>query len=422
MNRLLLSGSLIVALMSANPAFAGGFGVVSNGNNDGPGSLRSALESGASSVKIRRSVKYIIVSEPLEYNGSKKLRLVGSGQVIDGSAIAANEDILRITQGVDTSISDLTFIGNHAEVNENPSIPVGGKGIYINVPVERTGVVRVKLDTVTVMRVGNHGIHISDCSLGDDCGGGSGGGGDGSAASIYVDLQNVVVNNVGFGKADADGVRVDDRGDGSIYFSARNSAFINVGADGVELDEGNNGDVVVDVKGSLFDSNGEYCVLVPFVPGSPCDDDGDPDVDDGFDIDEAGDGTLFAQIRNSDVTNNFDEGLDFDEEDEGGIEVTLANILAAGNEDEGIKTSEEDGGDVIVKMRAVTTVDNNGSKEGIELEEENAGNVTVVVSDTNLIGGDDEDLKVEQGDEGEGTLKVRRSNITSLDLEGVQEI
>ncbi len=63
-------------------------------------------------------------------------------------------------------------------------------------------------------------------------------GGDGSPASIKVKLNNVHINQVGFGRADADGLRVDDRGEGDIYFTALNSKFTNVGAVGVELDEG----------------------------------------------------------------------------------------------------------------------------------------------------------------------------------------
>ena len=40
----------------------------------------------------------------------------------------------------------------------------------------QTGTVEVYLDNVGVYGVGNHGIHISDCSLVDECGAGSGGG------------------------------------------------------------------------------------------------------------------------------------------------------------------------------------------------------------------------------------------------------
>jgi len=424
MKHIAMYSLIIGTLINTSVVFAGSAGSVTNGNNDGPGSLRAALQSGASTLRIQRSVKAIIITETLQYNGSRSLRLIGGGQIIDGSQLDQNTDIFAVTSGADVSISNLSFIGSADGVNPDPLSPNSGKGVFVNVPVTREGTVRVSLNNVSVSRVVNHGIHVSDCTLGDDCGSGAGGGGEGSSASIFVEANQVIINNVGFGKADADGIRVDERGDGDIHFVARNAIFINVGADGVELDEGNNGDVITDIRGSLFDNNGEYCNLIPanVVAGSPCDDDGDPDVDDGLDIDEAGRGSLFASIRNTDVSNNFDEGLDFDEEGDGGIEVELSNIYAQGNADEGIKLSEEDAGGITAALRAVTTIANNDDGEGIEIEEADNGNVEVVVRRSTLIGGEDEALKVEQNNEGIGTLRVRRSNIGTLDLDNVDEI
>ncbi len=422
MNKTILSAALIAALGYSSSAAATSFALVTNGDNDGAGSLRAALTSGANVVRISRSVASISVTEPLTYDGERRLKLVASGQTIDASGISGNGDIFAVTAGADLSLSNLNFIGNAVDVNPDANTTVGGKGIFVNVPESRQGVVRVTLDNVSVSNVGNHGIHVSDCTLRDECGGGSGGGGEGSLASVYVKLNDVTVNNVGFGTQDADGVRVDERGDGDIYFSAWNSSFLNVGADGIELDEGNNGDVVADVSNSLFDSNGEYCLAVPFVAGNACDDEGDPDVDDGFDIDEAGPGSLYARVQNTQVTNNFDEGLDFDEEDEGSIVMRVNNVLATGNEDEGIKASEEDEGSLRAALRRVTLANNNGSKEGVELEEANDGDVSVRVSDSTAIGGADEALKVEQTDEGNGRIKVRNSNIDELDLEGVTQL
>ena len=117
--------------------------------------------------------------------------------------------ILQITNGADLTISNLSFDGG------------GGKGIFVNVPDTREGVVSVRLSDVSVSGVGNHGVYVSDCTLGDDCGGG----GDGSPASIHVHLTNVLIDGVGNGKADADGVRVDDRNDGDISLSVTNSTF-----------------------------------------------------------------------------------------------------------------------------------------------------------------------------------------------------
>jgi hypothetical protein len=394
---------------------------VSNGNDSGNGSLRAALDSGANKIRISPSVETIKITQPLTYTETRSLKLSGSGQVIDATGLISGDDIFSVTNGANLNMSDLTLIGPDADVNEDSSNPQGGKGIFVAVPITRTGIVRVTLEDVTVTRVGHHGIHISDCSLGDDCGSGSGGAGDGSPASIFVKVDNVMVNKVGFGRADADGLRVDDRGEGGIYFRAIDSTFINVGADGVELDEGNNGDVIARVRRTVFDSNGEYCLLVANFEGSPCDDDGDRDVDDGFDIDEAGAGSLYADIVDTKVTNNFDEGLDFDEEDGNGIEARIVNVLATGNEDEGIKMSEEGEGNLIAELVRVTTVDNNGSKEGIELEEADAGDVEVLVRKSNMIGAGDEELKLEQDDAGTGSVSVFNSSVV-LDLDNVTEL
>ncbi|MEL0081776.1 MAG: hypothetical protein VW985_01890, partial [Gammaproteobacteria bacterium] len=248
--------------------------------------------------------------------------------------------------------------------------------------------------------------------LGDDCGGGGGGGGDGSVASIHVSINKVVVDGVGFGKQDADGLRVDDRNEGDIIFEAHNSRFINVGADGIELDEGNLGDVKVDMCNVTFEGNGAYCLEGPFIAGDPCDDDGDPDVDDAFDIDEAGPGNVLGKMANLTMTNNHDEGLDFDEENDGGFDIELINVHAENNEDEGIKVSEENSGDINVSVRNATLQLNNGDKEGIEIEEADDGHLAVRIVGSTVL----EKVKIEEDGGGAGTVKVRDSSIEELDL------
>jgi len=418
----LISACLLSGLVFVATAQATDVALVTNGNNDGAGSLRAAINSGASTILIDRKVPSIRLDNSLVYSGAQSLRLIGSNQTLDGTRLTGNADLLVIENAANVSISGLNLVGNALEVNQDSNTQVGGKGIFVNVPSNREGLVRVLLKDVSVANVGNHGIHVSDCTLRDQCGGGSGGAGDGSVASVYVSLSNIMVNNVGYGGQDADGVRVDERGDGDIYFVARNSQFLNVGADGVELDEGNNGDVISDVRNSLFDGNGEYCAAIEFVAGSACDDDGDADVDDGFDIDEAGAGSLFASVRDTKVTNNFDEGLDFDEEDTGGISVRVVDLVAQGNSDEGIKLSEEDDGGIRANLSAVSVSNNNGDGEGVEIEEADDGNVLLVVRRSSFIGVQQEALKVEQEDAGFGQLHIRNSQIDELELEGVDEI
>ncbi len=420
MRRVLPAAMLGLALTPAL-AIAGATAFVTNGNNEGPGSLRAALESGANKIVIDQHVGAITVTETLEYSGTEGLRLVGSGQTIDGAGlIDRTAPVMAVTEGADLSMSNLTIDAGgmqngapYSRLNQG-----GGKGLFVDVPVTRAGTVRVRLTHVTVIGTGNHGIHVSDCSLGDDCGGGSGGGGDGSPASIDIRLNSVHIDNSGNGKQDADGLRVDDRGDGDIVFVAKNSIFSDVGADGVELDEGNNGSVYAYVRDTTFYANGEYCNDGPDpTEDEPCFDEIDDgevvrDVDDGFDIDEAGPGSLLGRIVDVGVLHNFDEGLDFDEEDEGDTNLRFVRIYSAGNEDEGIKVSEEDDGDNVVRLYAVTT------DGDLEFEEEDFGVADIAIFDSTV----DERMQIE-ADDGDptttdGFYKERGSTVSELDFEG----
>ena len=395
---------------------------VTTGANDGPGSLREALASGATVIRIDASVRTIVVTETLEYDRAVPLRLHGSGQTIDGSHLTDNlAPIFAVTTGADLTVTDLVFDGGGGYDFFNQG---GGKGIFVKIPRSRTGVVSVSLTDVTVLGTGNHGVHVSDCTLGDECGSGGGGAGDGSRASIDLRVENVRIDGAGFGTADADGIRVDERNDGYIFFQSKNSTFVNVGADGVELDEGNDGDVIFDVRGSVFKANGAYCLADdPPTPGGPCDDEGDPDVDDGFDVDEAGFGSISGRVTETNFFRNLDEGMDLDEEGAGGFAIRLARLYARGNADEGIKISEEGRGDVGIEMRRINIRGNNGRKEGIEIEEADKGDVRLRIEIAEAIGGKREALKIEQtGDPAsQSTVQVIRSNMV-LDLEGVTHI
>jgi len=390
---------------------------VTSGADDGPNSLREALESGVTKIIIKRSVSRITLTQPLIYDGIAPLKIKGSGQVIDGSELGDGEAIFQVTEGANLSISKLAFEGAGDFDITNRG---GGKGIFVQVPEDREGLVSLKLTKVSVSGTGNHGVHVSDCSIGDDCGAGQGGGGDGSPASIFVRLNKVTINDAGFGKQDADGFRVDDRGEGDIIFNVTNSTFANVGGDGIELDEGDEGSVLINVRNTTFDSNGAYCsdefVEAPISVDPSCNDDGDPDVDDAFDIDEAGPGGISGIIIKADIVDNFDEGLDFDTEGEGAdnfVDLDLVNIFAAGNADEGIKVSEEGNASVVVNMRAIDV-------EGdVEVEEEGDGDLHVTLRGSTI--GDD--LKLSQEDPGVGTVKLRGTSVgDELDFENVSEI
>lgn len=392
---------------------------VANGNDSGPGSLRQALIEGASNISINSDVSTIQISETLDYDFTNTVQITGLGtnQIIDGSDLSGNSDILSINQGATFSITNLNFIGSFDEVNDNPNDPSVGTGIFVNVPNSRNGTVEVILDDVSITNVGGHGVHVSDCTVRDECSDGQG-----SPASVLVDVKNLLINRVGIGRQDGDGIRVDERGNGNITFVAKDARFTNVGADGVELDEGDNGNITANVDNSVFDSNGEFCAFAEDIDDTPCDNDGEPDLDDGFDIDETGSGSILVTITNSEFTNNFDEGLDFDEEDNGQILISVTNSLFLNNEDQGIRASESGSGDVEATFTSITVAENNQDDEAIRIEEENDGNVVIEIFESTVIDSDDEGLRIEEGGSGSGTLAIRDSNFTEFDLENIDQI
>jgi len=460
--RTVIAASL-AAVMTA-PAHAG-TAVVSNGDDMGPGSLRSALTSGMSKIKILKSVGSISIDSTLEYTGTAPLTIAGKGQTV---YTANNVTLFAATQGADITIRNLSFAGPGGfDINNRGDLSgPAGKGIFVDVRDDQTGEVKLVLNNVSVSGVANHGIHVSDCSLADDCGGGSGGGGEGSEASIKVVLNNVTVDDAGNGKFDADGLRVDERGIGSINAVIKGSTFINVGADGVELDEGNDGDVNATIKMTDFTANGNYCdpaIIGPYMPdpdegefdeadavaesdipssyGSPDDscierevdtyDSGfveafefGIDLDDGIDIDEAGAGSLNSFMLLSTINGNLDEGVDYDEEDEGSIKAIYVGTAASENNDDGYKHSEEGEGSVYGHVMFSSATDNGG--KGFVFEEEDEGNLSVKVVASQTANNDDSDdtgIEAVQEDEGTGTLKVRGSDIADgIDTDGVDQI
>lgn len=398
----------------------------------------------------------------LTYGGTAPLTIIGTGQTITSSA---NADILAVTNGGDVTIQGVNFVGPGGfsiQARGDAGGATAGKGIFVGVPEAATGAITVSLTDVSVSGVANHGIHVSDCNLADACGSGGGGAGEGSAASINVMLSGVSVSDVGNGKFDADGLRVDERGEGSITLVASSSSFTDVGADGIELDEGQAGDVIVTALALSTVANGNYCdpsILNAFLPdpdegefdegqtaeadipgpveGSPDDscierevdlfDDGTVeeyafglDLDDGFDIDEAGPGSIHASFILGDITGNLDEGLDFDEEDAGDIRLTLNALSADGNTDDSVKLSEEGPGDVIADVTGGRVTGNGG--KGYVFEEADAGDLLASVKRTDAQGNDDSDdtgVEAVQEDEGMGVLFVDGDIADGIDLDGV---
>ena len=105
--------------------------LVTSSANDGPGSLREALASGADVIEIDESVGTIFITETLEYTGFVALQVVGTGQMIDGSGLTDNlAPIFEVSNGADLSMFDLSLDGGGGYDYFNPG---GGKGIFVNV-------------------------------------------------------------------------------------------------------------------------------------------------------------------------------------------------------------------------------------------------------------------------------------------------
>ncbi|MEM6580586.1 MAG: hypothetical protein AAF699_04900 [Pseudomonadota bacterium] len=465
MSKMFPKTTIASAVLLANAAFtlqaAAAPSVVTNGLDSGEGSLREALSTTSGEVVIATKEDIEIV-EPLQYDGEGDLIILGNGQTVRTSY---NVNLLEITQGANLTINNLDFEGPGGFDIENRGDEgeVAGKGIFVDVADDQTGTVKLVLNDVSVSGVANHGIHISDCNLADDCGGGSGGGGEGSAAGIEITFNNVHVADVGYGRFDADGLRADERDGGSVRFMAYDSSFLRVGADGIELDEGQDGGVFITVSDTDMSRNGGYCdpgVLEPFLEGefaledevteeelessfefgSPDDRclevdevelfEGDEfvqsyvlaiDLDDGIDLDEAGDGAISALIFDSKIERNLDEGVDLDEEGQGALSAYYVNTKANRNTDDGFKLTEEDEGAVNGFVFGVVARNNGG--KGLVFEEADQGGLDVIVQNTKTARNDDNDdtgIEAVEEDSGSGTLTVENSTIKDgFDLDGV---
>ena len=420
---------------------------VTNGKDNGEGSMRAALSAvaaGKADSIIVLTKEEIEIASTLAYTGTAPLAIYGNGQTIESDK---NVDLLAITQGADVTISGLKFEGpgGFSIQNRGDLKHEAGKGIFVNVRNDQTGTLTVNLNNVEVSGVAYHGVHVSDCDIAKDCGAGAGGEGGGSAASIAVNAYNVKIHNVGYGRVDGDGLRVDERNEGSIYFTTHDSSYTKVGADGVELDEGQSGDVIVNASNTDFSDNGGYCdgkLLKPLLPspmeaefkqgemsidkvpaeitGSPDDKcferevdqykDGSVEVyefgidfDDGFDVDEAGEGGIKAVLYSTTINNNLDEGLDFDEEDNGNIDITIVKSSATGNTDDGFKVTEEDNGNLTSLVSEVKSYKNKG--KGIVLESKNDGTVSALIEKT----------ETENNDKGKKSgLKIKGKGVITL--------
>lgn len=399
--------------------------LVTTGADQGAGSLRAALQQAALEQRsiLITTPDIITLQSGLIYRDPWPLRIIGNGQTI---SLPKNETILSVTKTKRLTLTNLSLQGQGGYGIENRGTPAG-KGIFFGITPDSLNEFTLDLTNVTVSGVPGHGIHVTDCINIARCD-------DGAGASIAVMLHDVSVIDVGYGNHDADGIRVDERGEGSILFAASKVAINRAGADGVELDEGGFGDIFVRLMFATFKNNGNYCdpdVLHSFLPnppdayfakgamqideipdaalGSPDDrcvkrevdlyNDGSVeayefslDLDDGFDIDEAGEGGIYVNATQIHVAGNMDEGLDFDESGPGDLQLNLVQSRLQLNRDEGIKLSEENAGDLSATViRTDTSRNGKGDYSGIAVEQDNGGIGELIVLFSKISDGIDAD-------------------------------
>jgi hypothetical protein len=339
------------------PAFEAAVVRVTGGADAGPGSFRAAiaaaeLDPSITHVQLAPGVGTITLSSPITYSGSQALTIQGNGAELDAGGIAIGEAALLVEGASGLSIRDLT-------ISDAP-----GTGLTIKVPTGASGTFRVELERFPARNNGLLGVLINDqAGYFDDPESTSP---EGSAAGLVVRVTDSRFEANGFADLDQDGLRVNEGGAGSLDFLAVGTAFVDNGADGLELDERASGDVTFTVQQTAFQDNGTM---------NPA------DFDDGFDVDEAGNGSVVGRLVQVTAGGNAEEGLDFNENDAGDLRVEMIQVEASGNSEEGVDLEEDDdfvgGGDLIADLRNVTTLGNGstGGDAGLKLRERGDGSI-----------------------------------------------
>ncbi len=389
---LALAFSVTIATLVASPA---GEVLVSNRNDSGPGSFRDAIDQANLDPAIGRILfdargLNVTLQHPVEFTGAQALAIEGNGAKLSGTNLAPGEPALRFTGGANLTLSNLAVRNAPAE------------GIVVDVPRDATGTIVLSLSNVQIIGNLGHGVLVNDQ---DDPSTEDGVPPNpaGSAASVVVSVVNSRFIGNGYSVSDRDGLRVNEGGDGDLLITLIGSTAQDNAADGIEVDERGAGDVQVGMLESKVIGNGVF----------------DPeDLDDGFDIDESGDGSIVGIILASAANDNYEEGFDFNENDGGDLRVDMLRVEANGNREEGIDYEEDDdfagGGDLVATMTQVTANGNgvDGGDAGLKIREKGVGDLNVIVSrvqtSENLIGG------ISIREDGVGGLVASVSAATSL--------
>lgn len=349
---------------------------VTSSADAGPGSFRDAVQAANAdasigAIRFAPGLRTIRLQEPVIYTGFQALVIDGEGARLDGRSLPEGGSALVTETGGDLTIWELTVIG------------APGNGITVKVPDAASGVLVVRLHTVTIRESGLHGILINDQAeyFTDPLSTSEAG----SAASLRVNVSDSRFERNGFALIDSDGLRVNEGGEGTLETWVRGTHFARNGADGLELDERGAGDARFTLSRTVLTGNGSFT---------------SDDFDDGIDVDEGGDGDLDGRFSHVMADRNFEQGVDLNENGAGDLRVTMADVSAVGNNEEGIEFEEDDdiagGGDLEATLRRVTTRRNGlaGGDAGLKLREKGEGSLLArlagaVSLDNRLTSGDD---------------------------------
>lgn len=363
--------------------------------DDGPGSFRQAVlkantDPSIGVIRFDRGLGSVRLLQPVTYSGAQAMVIRGEGARLEGSGLPAGGSALVAQGGGELTITELT-------VARAP-----GNGITIKVPELATRVFKVRLDEVTILDNGLHGILINDQAeyFVDPAAESEAG----SAASLLVEVTDSRFERNGFAVIDSDGLRVNEGGEGSLEADIRGTRFANNGADGLELDEREAGDAKFALRHTTLIGNGSFS---------------SEDFDDGIDVDESGDGDLIGRFNHVAANKNFEQGVDLNENGLGDLRVSMADVSAAENSEEGIEFEEDDdvagGGDIEAELVRVTARRNGaaGGDAGLKLREKGDGNLVARLVDAvslgnRLLSGDDpvSGILLREDEEGDLTAEL----------------
>ncbi len=400
--------ALIVLAISAGSTFAA-VARVTNSNDAGLGSFRAAIakantDASVGRIDFRFGLAPVMLVQPIVYSGGQSLDILGGGAVLDGTGLAPSvADAFLVTGGGDLSITALT-------IQNAPQ-----QGLTYQVPTTATGSKNVTLVGVQILGNDGHGVLINDQEDPNDTGDPDAnpqvhGNSNGSSASLDVRVIGSRFAENGFLASDRDGLRVNEGGLGTLNAVISLSRFHHNGADGIELDERGEGDAVFNVSGTQLTLNGEL----------------DPaDLDDGMDVDEVDGGSLVGKVVASSANDNFEEGWDLNENDAGDFRVDMTLAEASRNGEEGFDFEEDDdfqgGGDLITSLTAVKADGNgaSGGDAGLKIRERGDGKIDATVrgseTNDNLSGG----INVREQGNGDLQTAIERATANGNRADGI---